>query len=407
MSDDAANPHGLRRSDLDEGVKRAVRQRCRFGCVVCGSAIVQYHHFDPPFADATAHLPDGITLLCGHHHDLVTRGLWSDARIRKHNARPARERERPHHLLDLTSPIQLVLGSMWLHGAGPLISFDDEEVLGVEFVEGEGALLNARFFDSEGRLAVEIRRNELLLSADSWDAKVVGRQISVGRGARYPVFEATIHPPHGLYVRRLHMNYRGMTLDSDEHGRFVTCRDGAPSFRLRGDYAVLAGHIKVPGTLTGGAALIPYPGERFARLASKGSFGQLERELVAPMIHVDIFRPEKRPLTEEQAAPIAGAPAGHTRFRIFCDVCNETECGTRDVPVGQSPPQRSGIVCQTCAALPHAGWCVHLPSRESVPTGPNREDAIKLAVQVRNLNPSSRVGVHRESGGIEGFLFAD
>ena len=44
----SANRFGLTR-DIPEPVRRAVRQGTGFGCVICGAAIITYHHFDPPF----------------------------------------------------------------------------------------------------------------------------------------------------------------------------------------------------------------------------------------------------------------------------------------------------------------------------------------------------------------------
>src|SRR5467141_5394733 len=62
------NAHGLSR-DIPESIKREVRQRCGFGCIICGSAVVQYHHFSPAYVDALEHRAEGITLLCGRCHD--------------------------------------------------------------------------------------------------------------------------------------------------------------------------------------------------------------------------------------------------------------------------------------------------------------------------------------------------
>ena len=58
------NRFGLGR-DIPGTTKRIVRQRCGFGCVVCGAAFYQYEHVDPAFADARVHDPEKICLLCG------------------------------------------------------------------------------------------------------------------------------------------------------------------------------------------------------------------------------------------------------------------------------------------------------------------------------------------------------
>ena len=43
--------------------KRAVRQRCGFGCVLCGKPIYQYDHMHG-YTLENADDPDAITLLC-------------------------------------------------------------------------------------------------------------------------------------------------------------------------------------------------------------------------------------------------------------------------------------------------------------------------------------------------------
>src|SRR5436190_17564410 len=84
------NAHGLSR-DIPEPIKRAVRQRCGFGCIICGSAVVQYHHFSPEYADATEHRAEGITLLCGRCHDKVRQA--GPEEIERYNAAPFCKRE--------------------------------------------------------------------------------------------------------------------------------------------------------------------------------------------------------------------------------------------------------------------------------------------------------------------------
>src|SRR5262245_16747171 len=70
------NQYGLSR-DIPADVKRAVRQACGYGCVICGSAIIEYEHVEPTFENAREHDPDGITLLCPQCHGKVTRKFLS------------------------------------------------------------------------------------------------------------------------------------------------------------------------------------------------------------------------------------------------------------------------------------------------------------------------------------------
>ncbi len=72
------NKHGLSRY-IPQHIKRELRQRSRFGCVICRRGFYQYEHIDPPFEDAKTHVPDRMCCLCGSCHDAVTRGQLSKA----------------------------------------------------------------------------------------------------------------------------------------------------------------------------------------------------------------------------------------------------------------------------------------------------------------------------------------
>jgi len=145
----AANRFGLERS-IPAGTKRSVRQRCGFGCVVCGCAIIQYHHFDPPFADASGHTDSGITLLYGQCHDRTGRGILAERDIVSANA-------SPHcitfgHAKDILSTSNSTLpvrfGSSRVCAA-TIIKFDDDVIIGLSQPElPNGPLrLNAVFTD--------------------------------------------------------------------------------------------------------------------------------------------------------------------------------------------------------------------------------------------------------------------
>jgi hypothetical protein len=81
------NRQGLLRY-IPDAVKRQVRQRCGFGCILCGNAIVQYEHVGPTFADASKHEADGITLLGPTHHAEVTSGMRSKRSVIAASANP-------------------------------------------------------------------------------------------------------------------------------------------------------------------------------------------------------------------------------------------------------------------------------------------------------------------------------
>ena len=158
------NRHGLTR-DIPPAVRRAARQRCGYGCVVCGRAIVQFHHFDPPFADAKEHNAAGITLLCGSCHDKENRGLISEEIIRQCNADPVCRRKGftfDDFLFSLKVPYaELGEGTCCMRCRYPLL-YDHEVILGFAEPEAPGApiRLNAFFQDDNNGTLLHIEDNE-------------------------------------------------------------------------------------------------------------------------------------------------------------------------------------------------------------------------------------------------------
>src|SRR5439155_1627187 len=58
--------------DIPEPIKRQIRQRCGFGCVLCGLPLFEYEHLKG-WANVQRHMPEEITLLCDAVNRLVLR----------------------------------------------------------------------------------------------------------------------------------------------------------------------------------------------------------------------------------------------------------------------------------------------------------------------------------------------
>jgi 5-methylcytosine-specific restriction endonuclease McrA len=62
------------RDKIPRKTKLRVRQRCGFGCVICGHPIYQIDHM-VDHAVVQEHKAANLTLLCPRHHDEKTKGL--------------------------------------------------------------------------------------------------------------------------------------------------------------------------------------------------------------------------------------------------------------------------------------------------------------------------------------------
>jgi len=201
-------------------MKRSIRQRCGFGCVLCGLPLYQYDHI-LGWANVNRHHEDEILLLCAQHHEEKTKGLLPDEVIREANENPFNLRS------DVTAPYTLQFaGNDYLFDVGSVtftgnldregafvqpIRVDGTPILGVR-LEDSHYLLNLYIADEAGRIVMTIIENELVLSSWVWDVEFVGRRIVVREGLGKILIDIEFNPPEGLRIRRGRLLWNGIEL---------------------------------------------------------------------------------------------------------------------------------------------------------------------------------------------------
>jgi SEC-C motif len=221
------NKNGLSR-DIPDPVKREVRKRCGFGCVVCGCAIYQYEHVDPTFAEAFTHDPDSITLLCAGCHDRVTRGLLSKETVKKHDHSPQTKKAGfsfgPFDIGD--NHPEVVAGAFRAKMTSRIIVVSGEPILAVEPPEEVGGpfRLSALLCDSAGTEILRIVSNEWQASTNNWDIEVIGQQIKIRSAHRNVTLSLRTLPPHTIIIEKLDMYYQGthIVCDGENYFKVIT-----------------------------------------------------------------------------------------------------------------------------------------------------------------------------------------
>ena len=212
------NSYGLSR-DIPEAVKRVVRQRDGFGCVVCGKAIYDYEHIDPEFIEAREHLAAGIILLCDSCHR--KKGKFLSVETIKAAAKQPKCKQQgfSFEAFDVGSRFpEVVLGTFRGRQVGTLLRIKGEEIfsIGPPRAVGMPFLVNARLFDRDGRPTIEIIGNEWRTPCDNWDVEVVGPKITVRKATGDILLRLRSDPPDRLIVERLEMVHRGTHISCSE-----------------------------------------------------------------------------------------------------------------------------------------------------------------------------------------------
>ncbi|VWD61889.1 hypothetical protein BLA50215_07485 [Burkholderia lata] len=223
------NRFGLSRRVPPE-VKLAVRQRCGFGCVICGLAFYDYEHFAPDFADAREHDPDGMTLLCPNCNQKRARGRLSAQTVAEANADPECLKQGfASEQFDFSSdPIEIKIASATFYDCKNLIVINDVPILSVAPPEapGQPVRLSGFFSNDSGEIVMRIHNNEFMLNSENWDVECVGSMIKVRNGKGDIALVVEMNPPNGIAITRINMRFKGVRLQGDENKMEVSSAGG-------------------------------------------------------------------------------------------------------------------------------------------------------------------------------------
>lgn len=158
------------RPSVPSTVKRQLRQEAGFGCCICGSPILDYHHIiewsdDPHFR------PEDMMVLCPQHHDQATKGALPVNEQYAAKRKPYNiERGLAGGLLKVVQSYAAVeLGSITMIGEGSFIRAHDRQILGLRVQDGS-LLVSLTLYSETGELLCDIHDNEWI-SGDplAWD----------------------------------------------------------------------------------------------------------------------------------------------------------------------------------------------------------------------------------------------
>ncbi|HEV7494674.1 hypothetical protein [Baekduia sp.] len=191
-------------------IQREVRQRCGFGCVICGLPLYEYEHL-LGWANVHRHVAEEITLLCDQHHRERTGGLLPIETVQNANNDPCNLREgvsKPYDLHYSGDECEVRMGSLTFTtsdaGYGTImvpISVDDTPLVGFILSEGH-LLLNVNLFDEFNNCILRVVNNQLVQSAEPWDIQLTGRNLVIRAGHRDILVDLTFEPPNRVLINR-------------------------------------------------------------------------------------------------------------------------------------------------------------------------------------------------------------
>lgn len=210
--------------NIPEPIKREVRQRCGFGCVICGLPIYDYDHLKQ-WAIVKEHVADDITLLCPSHHREVTSGRLPRDMVLEANKAPynfKHGRSTPTILYYQGDSCDFIIGNNKFSmdersRHKQLIAFmvDGIPILSFNFDQGH-LLLNAVLFDERNFPILNIFNNQLVYALDQWDIKLTGKKLIIRSGLRKVFLEITFETPNIVIINSGRLLCNGVEIKVDK-----------------------------------------------------------------------------------------------------------------------------------------------------------------------------------------------
>lgn len=198
------------RPPIPDPMQREIRQRCGFGCVICGFPLFDYEHIEG-YANVQRHVAEEITLLCSQHHREKTGGLLPVEKVREANKNPYNLRagvSKPYDFHYSGSDCEITIGSNTFtttdQGYGTIsvpLTIDGVPILGFILSEGH-LLLNLNLFDEFNNHILRIRNNQLLYSVSPWDIQLVGRNLVIREARGKILVDIVFEVPNKIVINR-------------------------------------------------------------------------------------------------------------------------------------------------------------------------------------------------------------
>ena len=181
--------NSVSREAIPQETKKIVRQRCGYGCVICGAPLYHYDHMIE-YSKVNNHNSDNITLLCGDHHDKKTRGILPIETIIDANSKPF----AIYDPLSLKEKLYFKSNSLTIKIASnelyvrtrdgdfisPFIIYNRTPFY--FDIENGQLLLSGEFKDENDQPLLLIDKNEIQFRTQEFDIERVGSKIIIRKG---------------------------------------------------------------------------------------------------------------------------------------------------------------------------------------------------------------------------------
>lgn len=209
------------RKKIPRPLAREVRQRCGFGCVICGMPLYEIDHIID-WAKTKHHKKEELTLLCNQHHAEKTKGLLEKEQVIEANNNPFNLRQgisKPYDLHFNGKNMDIIVGGIRCSMLKPIdgsklkvICVDYHELLGFT-IEDNHVYITLHLYDKQKNHLLSIVENRLQYSTIPWDIEFVGRNLIIRERHRNIILDVIFDPPNLITINRAKFYSNGIEIN--------------------------------------------------------------------------------------------------------------------------------------------------------------------------------------------------
>lgn len=156
-----------------EYVCKILRKEVNYGCPICGSPFLTWHHFDPPWRERQHHNPEGMIALCAEHAQKADGCNYTKDQLKSYKENPVvKDMIKDHRWPWEPEKLVFLIGGSVVFGVRPLLTLRGKEIFGAtrEWIPGrttKSIFFNFNLVDPNGNPIVDMKKNWLTIHTSS------------------------------------------------------------------------------------------------------------------------------------------------------------------------------------------------------------------------------------------------
>ncbi len=149
-------------------IRKRLRKEVNYGCPICRSPFLAYHHFDPPWEPNHIHNLEGMIALCPLHHAQADVGTWTNQELRNMKKDKLEKSINGQIHWSLGQSV-IVAGSNLFLGNNISFRLLGREIFKIKEIRPKTVVLNALLFNEKDQPILQILEDDIIIAPELVD----------------------------------------------------------------------------------------------------------------------------------------------------------------------------------------------------------------------------------------------